>query len=799
MAQQQQQQGQGMMALIMVVGVLVVAALILAEAGIWLSKTIFHTGTMSVLVFARTFFHWRPTHIYGTTILIAHPLLWVWSMRIAMVVLLVAVAALAYAAAHGVKKTGKFFSGSQATMAGGHSDDPAKWMPFPQKKFKSYTPAAVIARNEVRPSQKKTPIVDRRLEEYGFIAGYANGNPEHPIAFSSELSVLVTGPPRSGKTAGLVVPWAASWRGPLVTTSTKNEVLRMTFLARKQVSDRVYVLSVPNVEVTEGVEPISYDICWFYEAEWSSLVHSAGRRAEVFASVAEDKNQRVWGQAARSVFACLLLIGFAWRCALIETSGGTAGDGAKTLNDIEKNMGLSPKMHHVTALKRFATLTWMKSPETVQKVQEFLRQFIPGGKGDYVAEFVGDTAIGYSEEVGTTEFAKTVTGIISVGLGTLNDPQIAAMFSTPWDKPIFDPEQFLAESGTLYLISRDGDSGSLAEYFSLVVNEISAAARRRAAKGGGRCDPGLALILDEVANIAPLPDLRSYMSEGGGNGITTVAILQSLRQLHTVYGDTKATDIKASANVSITFGGGKNLEDLQTSAQLSGTRVIQVGSYDAAGKLTGRSDQIQPMLTPEQIANLPAGWMQVQVPYSPVAIVQSIPWWDIPKYGKGNPARVHKWLREWGGALSGADEGYPFHGVKRALSYRAIYDLVNKSQLVPLVRLEREWSELRVVGVSDTDGTNSASGETTDQTAAKDSQEPAKAGDTNDGSWGSEKTPTHRRKMKPKAKPSEDGLGSLFDEAARVKREAEERAQGADGKTRGLFDNNDGGETTEGS
>ena len=38
------------------------------------------------------------------------------------------------------------------------------------------------------------------------------------------------------------------------------------------------------------------------------------------------------------------------------------------------------------------------------------------------------------------------------------------------------------------------------------------------------------LALDEVANIAPLPDLPAMVSEGGGQGVITLACFQDLSQ-----------------------------------------------------------------------------------------------------------------------------------------------------------------------------------------------------------------------------------------------------------------------------
>ena len=74
-----------------------------------------------------------------------------------------------------------------------------------------------------------------------------------------------------------------------------------------------------------------------------------------------------------------------------------------------------------------------------------------------------------------------------------------------------------------------------------LVEDVVEAARRRAARApGGRLDPPLTLMLDEAANIAPLPSLPSLLSDGGGTGLTTLAVLQSLAQARARWGHEQA-------------------------------------------------------------------------------------------------------------------------------------------------------------------------------------------------------------------------------------------------------------------
>jgi len=79
------------------------------------------------------------------------------------------------------------------------------------------------------------------------------------------------------------------------------------------------------------------------------------------------------------------------------------------------------------------------------------------------------------------------------------------------------------------------------------------------------------MILDEAANY-PLPSLTSLMSEGGGTGITTMVVLQSLAQARAVWGEHEAAAIWDAASVKLILGGGSNARDLEDLSRLIGQR-----------------------------------------------------------------------------------------------------------------------------------------------------------------------------------------------------------------------------------
>src|SRR5699024_12610922 len=96
--------------------------------------------------------------------------------------------------------------------------------------------------------------------------------------------------------------------------------------------------------------------------------------------------------------------------------------------------------------------------------------------------------------------------------------------------------------------------------------------RLPARPSGARLYPPLLLCLDEIGNLAPLPSLPTLMAEGGGTGITTLAVLQSLAQARDKWNEHQAGAIWDASIVKIILGGASNSRDLQDLSTLIGER-----------------------------------------------------------------------------------------------------------------------------------------------------------------------------------------------------------------------------------
>jgi type IV secretory pathway TraG/TraD family ATPase VirD4 len=100
------------------------------------------------------------------------------------------------------------------------------------------------------------------------------------------------------------------------------------------------------------------------------------------------------------------------------------------------------------------------------------------------------------------------------------------------------------------------------------------------------------------------------MAEGGGTGITTMPVLQSLSQARSKWSDNAAGAIWDSSIVKIVLGGASNSRDLQDLSTLIGERDETTDSStvgDRGSRSSQRSIRRVPIMPPDAIRTLPFG------------------------------------------------------------------------------------------------------------------------------------------------------------------------------------------------
>ncbi|HUY43086.1 MAG TPA: TraM recognition domain-containing protein, partial [Acidimicrobiales bacterium] len=335
---------------------------------------------------------------------------------------------------------------------------------------------------------------------------------------SVEDSMVLLGPPRSGKGMNLVIPFILDAPGAVVTTSTRPDNLAATITARATRGPvGVFDPQGLAVGVAGGLRWSPVRGC----DNPQTAMMRAGALCEGAAGAVTDAS--FWQLQTEVVVRCLLQ--------------AAALDG-RSVSDVYR---------------------WSISPDEAKEAVELLKV------SPHATPQWGSTlgAIVGLESRALANIWSVVSGVFA----PLASPRVVEQLS-PAPGEEFDPVVFLRGRGTLYLLGTSSGAFRSANIVSALIEDIVEAARALASASiGARLDPPLALILDEAANY-PLPSLGALMSEGGGTGITTVAVLQSLAQARDRWGHEQAQAIWDSATLKIMLGGSSNAGDLRDVTQL---------------------------------------------------------------------------------------------------------------------------------------------------------------------------------------------------------------------------------------
>lgn len=96
-------------------------------------------------------------------------------------------------------------------------------------------------------------------------------------------------------------------------------------------------------------------------------------------------------------------------------------------------------------------------------------------------------------------------------------------------------ESFVREGGTLYVVGEAIEDprrcpGAMPLLTALVSSVVEHGRRLAARSTDGRLDPPMALVLDDIAAVAPLPRLTELLSTGRDQGLTPLVLLRSREQ-----------------------------------------------------------------------------------------------------------------------------------------------------------------------------------------------------------------------------------------------------------------------------
>src|SRR5215472_16226648 len=385
-----------------------------------------------------------------------------------------------------------------------------------------------------------------------------------------EDSVGVVGPPRVGKTAGVLIPQALMWGGSLISTSTKPDILRASAGRRLQLAlqhgGKVYLYAPTAAGPMEGMRPV----------RWSPLAgchdpRIAALRVETLVQAAQTgrgiENADHWRAGASRILRPYFL---------------AAANHPERQGDF-------------TVVREWLAGQVFREPLAILTS---LRTF----GGDYWAAELRGVADTPERERGSF-FSSAQNAVAATA-----DPNVLRSCS----RTDLEPVEFLTTRSTLYIVSPSEHQEAVAPLISALIEYIVTIAYELHREG--RLPARLGLGLDELANIAPLPKLESIVSQGGGQGVSTTWAAQSQAQLRHRFGEHAADAIWSATRSKLVFGGLADGNSLNQLSRLIGDHRVKSQTTTTERRQGGSRRQTttgyewRPRVSAAELRQLPPRW-----------------------------------------------------------------------------------------------------------------------------------------------------------------------------------------------
>jgi type IV secretion system protein VirD4 len=373
----------------------------------------------------------------------------------------------------------------------------------------------------------------------------------------SEDYILAVGVPRVGKGEGFVIPGVLRHKGPAVVTATRHDTYMDTACTRAKAGP-LYVFD------PQGLLPRAEKLRWNpvkgCEVPQKAILRARGFAGFAGVGPAVDGGGAYWEQVAASIIRSYL------HAAALE------GLGVEDLLD------------------------WSRRPGSREPIRILSRQ--PGAARGWDEDLAASTEV-------EPRHRDSIWATVRRAFDCFADPMV--LEATRVDHDTFDPASFLKRHGTIYLMGSPGAQHSVAPIVAALIEDVVDVARHQAAASSARrLETGLLLMLDECANIAPLGDLPKLVAELGGLGIMTAVILQSVASARTIWGEAGQRALRDLANVTLVWGGQKDVGFLEEISRLAGEHdeLVETVTHNERGRSSSWSPRRTAVLPIEDIANL---------------------------------------------------------------------------------------------------------------------------------------------------------------------------------------------------
>ncbi len=383
---------------------------------------------------------------------------------------------------------------------------------------------------------------------HGIYLGSSLGARNAPIFARPQDGVLLLGPPRSGKTAAVVIPNVLAACGPVIAASTKADVLASTWAARSRIGPVLLFDPSSSVPCPKGVEPVGWSPLGL-AGKWDGAVLVAESMVRAARPGGDRGEASHWSERAGALLACVF---------------------------------------HAAALEQ----------RPAHEVLAAVNRHDPDEARSALVRHGAERALDLLEGIAATE-AREQSGIWSTASGVLAGYRTDAALASAQGR-ILDAAELVESRATLYVCAGSDHQRHAAPLVAGLLREVRSAAYQHSlsatvASSDGAwtgtsqasSGPPLLLVLDELANIAPLHDLPTLVAEGGSQGVVTLACLQDLAQARARW-DREADGFLSLFGTKLVFPGIGDTRTLEAISLLAGEHEVPTVSVTRGARRGGR-------------------------------------------------------------------------------------------------------------------------------------------------------------------------------------------------------------------
>jgi type IV secretion system protein VirD4 len=439
------------------------------------------------------------------------------------------------------------------------------------------------------------------------VVGRAPGSTALIGAKDDGTSVLVVGATGSGKTSALVVPTMLEWDGPVLSTSVKTDVLMRTAgfrstLGEVAVFDPSCTLPAELAHLRRHWTPLSGCNSW------------AGARSVAKSLISASTLHGLRGQDFWETTACMLLS----IALFVEAQNREA-----TMKDV---------------LRLIAEMA-QPTDSTNAKIQQVLdRAELIGVANTDLVRIQQELMLGFAKETFGSTVATAAASLEVYLDGTVSDIAQNDPSSIDIDRLLFETK------GTLYIVGPPQSQEVYRPLYAALVKSIIDRAYDLAARSPSeRLELPLLASLDEIANVAPIPNLDQIASTARSTGIRMMTCVQDLSQLRARYGEETASTIVSNHVTQVFLPMIKDQSTLKYISEIAGDQQIEnvstsrsrnTSSGKSSGQESSRSSQEgesvtetfskewRPLITPGGVANMKDGEVLAIIGHARTQLIQ---------------------------------------------------------------------------------------------------------------------------------------------------------------------------------